>query len=50
VLYWIDLATDYEPDEPDVEAICREGLYVVLLEVVTIAGEYDCIAVYLNAI
>jgi hypothetical protein len=28
-------------DEPDVEAICREGLYVVLSEVVTVMGEYN---------
>jgi hypothetical protein len=27
-------------DEPDVEAICREGLYVFLSEVVTVVGEY----------
>jgi hypothetical protein len=37
-------------DEPDVEAICQEGLYVVLLEVVTIVGEYDYTAVYPNTI
>jgi hypothetical protein len=37
-------------DEPDVEGICQEGLYLVLPEVVTIAGEYDCTVVYLNAI
>jgi hypothetical protein len=37
-------------DEPDVEAICRESLYVVLLELVTIVGGYDCTAVYLNTI
>jgi hypothetical protein len=35
-------------DEPDVEAICREGLYIVLLEVVTVVGEYNWIAVYPN--
>jgi hypothetical protein len=37
-------------DEPDVKAIGREGLYVVLPEVVTTAGEYDCPAVYSNAV
>jgi hypothetical protein len=37
-------------DEPDVEAICREGLYVVLPEVVTIVGEYDYTAIYSNVI
>jgi hypothetical protein len=35
-------------DEPDVEATCREGLYVVLPRVVTIVGEYNWIAVYPN--
>jgi hypothetical protein len=35
-------------DEPDVEAICREGMYVVLPGVVTVVGEYNCIAVYPN--
>jgi hypothetical protein len=37
-------------DEPNVEAICREGLYVVLLEVVTVVGEDNCTAVYPNTI
>jgi hypothetical protein len=37
-------------DEPDVEAIFREGLSVVLSEVVTTAGEYNCTAVYPNAV
>jgi hypothetical protein len=37
-------------DEPDVEAIGREGLYVVLPDVVTTAGVYDYTAVYTNAI
>jgi hypothetical protein len=37
-------------DEPDVEAICREGFFVVLPEVVIIASEYDCTAVYPTAI
>jgi hypothetical protein len=32
-------------DEPDVDAICREGLYLVLLEVVMVVGEYDCTAI-----
>jgi hypothetical protein len=35
-------------DEPDVEDICREGLYVVLLEVVTVVGEYNSTTVYPN--
>jgi hypothetical protein len=35
-------------DEPDVEAIFREGLYVVLPKVVTVVGEYNYIAVYPN--
>jgi hypothetical protein len=35
-------------DEPDVEAICPEGVYVVLSEVVTVVGEYNCTAVYPN--
>jgi hypothetical protein len=33
-------------DEPDVEAICREGLSVVPSKVVTNVDEYDCSAVY----
>jgi hypothetical protein len=33
-------------DEPDVEAICQEGLSIVLSQVVTTVGEYDCTAVY----
>jgi hypothetical protein len=37
-------------DKSDVEAICQEGLYVVLPEVVTTVGEYDCTTIYLNAI
>jgi hypothetical protein len=37
-------------DEPDVEAICREGLFIVLSEVIMAAGEYDCTAVYSNAV
>jgi hypothetical protein len=37
-------------DEPDVVAIGWEGLYVVLPEVVTTVGEYDCTAVYPNAV
>jgi hypothetical protein len=37
-------------DEPAVEAISWEGFYVVLLEVVTIVGEYDCTTVYPNTI
>jgi hypothetical protein len=35
-------------DEPDVEAICREGLYVVLPGVVMVVGEYNYTAVYPN--
>jgi hypothetical protein len=35
-------------DEPDVEAICLEALYVVLPEVVTVVGEYNYTAVYPN--
>jgi hypothetical protein len=35
-------------DEPDVEAIYREDLYVVLPEAVTVVGEYNCTAVYPN--
>jgi hypothetical protein len=37
-------------DELDVEAICREGLYIVLLEVVTVVGEYNYTVVYPNTI
>jgi hypothetical protein len=33
-------------DEPNVEAICRESLYVILPEVVTTVNEYHCIAIY----
>jgi hypothetical protein len=35
-------------DDPDVEAICRESLYVVLSEVVTTVGEYNSTALYLK--
>jgi hypothetical protein len=35
-------------DEPDLEAICREGLFVLLSEVVTTVGVYGCSAVYLK--
>jgi hypothetical protein len=37
-------------EESDVEAISQEGLYVVVPEVVTTAGEYDCTTVYPNVI
>jgi hypothetical protein len=35
-------------DEPDDEAICQEGLYVVLSELVTTTRDYDCSAVHPN--
>jgi hypothetical protein len=35
-------------DEPDDEAICREGLYVVLSELATTIGNYDSTAVHPN--
>jgi hypothetical protein len=37
-------------DEPDDEAICREGLYVVLFELAMTIGDYDCLAVHPNYI
>jgi hypothetical protein len=37
-------------DEPDVVAVCREGLSVVLPEVVTTTSEYDYTLVYSNAV
>jgi hypothetical protein len=35
-------------DEPDDETICREGLYVVLSELATTTGNYECSAVHPN--
>jgi hypothetical protein len=35
-------------DEPDDEAICWEGWYIVLSEVATTTGNYDCLAVHPN--
>jgi hypothetical protein len=35
-------------DEPDDEAICQEGLYVVLSTVAMTTGNYDCTTVHPN--
>jgi hypothetical protein len=35
-------------ESDSITGLCREGLYVVLPEVVTVVGEYNCTAVYLN--